>query len=490
MNDAPFVILNEVKNDKKNIIKRHMKTAHTIPLLIAGIALPATGLYAQKAPRKAAKTPNIIYILADDLGYGDLSCYGQRYFTTPNIDAMAAQGMRFTQHYAGCTVSAPSRASLITGLHTGHTPIRGNASEKTPYGNFDASLPAEYKTVAEYLKEKNYATACVGKWGMGGPGTQGHPNNQGFDYFYGHLSQLAAHFHFPEFLWENEEKIMLGKKYYCQDLFVEKAFNFIRANKENPFFLYFSVTIPHAELSIAEDYLEYYKQKYVEKPYAGNGHYCPQPDAHGAFAAMINKLDSDVGALRKLLKELGLDENTLIIFTSDNGPHIEGGADPDFFGSRGGLRGIKRDLYEGGIRVPMIACWPGTIKEGSEADNPSAFWDFLPTACELAGVKVNTPTDGISFLPTLKGKKQTPHSSFYWEFHENGGSQAVRMGNWKAVHLNVMKDMAASIELYDLSKDMAETNNVAAQHPGIVKQILDIMNTVHREDGKWPFIKK
>ncbi len=463
-----------------------MKLQQVIPVILAGTILPVA-LSAQKSKQKK---PNIIYILADDLGYGDLSCYGQRYFTTPNLDELAAQGLKFTSHYAGCTVSAPSRASLMTGLHTGHTPIRGNKEEKTPLGGFDFSLPAEYKTVAEYLKGAGYSTACVGKWGMGGPGTQGSPVKQGFDYFYGHIKQLDAHFHFPEYLWENEEKVMLNRKYYAQDLFLEKAENFIKTNKDKPFFLYFAVTIPHAELSLADEYQEPYRDKYSEKSYPGNGHYCAQEYAHGTFAGMIHKLDSDVGAIRKLLKSLSLDENTLIIFSSDNGPHIEGGADPGFFTSGGGLRGVKRDVYEGGIRVPMIAYWPATIKAGTVTDQPSAFWDVLPTFCEIAGVKLTQPIDGSSFLPLLKGKKARVHDSFYWEFHENGGSQAVRMGNWKGVRLKIFDNIDAPIELYDLSTDLSETTNIAALHPEVVAKIKKIMNESHKEDPNWPFYTK
>lgn len=461
-----------------------------IPLLITGLVIPSGSLLAQNKNTTTKKT-NIIYILADDLGYGDLSCYGQRYFTTPNIDAMAAQGMKFTNHYAGCTVSAPSRASLMTGLHTGHAPIRGNKGERTSQGVFDFSLPSANKTVAEYLKQKDYTTACVGKWGMGGPGTQGEPSKHGFDYFYGHLSQLDAHFYFPQYLWENNKKIELDKQYYSQDLFMEKASGFIKENKDNPFFLYLAVTIPHAELSIPDKYLDDYKEKYVENPYPGNGHYCAQDYPHGAFASMVNKLDSDIGDLRKLLEELGIDKNTLIIFTSDNGPHLEGGADPDFFCSGGGLKGYKRDLYEGGIRIPMIAYWPGTIEGGSVTNHPSAFWDFLPTACDIAGVDSPKGIDGISFLPLITNKgQQKAHEYLYWEFHEQDGKQAVVKGEWKAVRLNAINNPDAPIELYNLSNDLSESNNVASQNPQIVLQMKQMMNDAHTEDAHWPFFEK
>ncbi len=461
---------------------------------IVGIIVPFNTLYAQKETGEISSKPNIIYILTDDLGYGDLSCYGQTQFQTPNIDALAEQGMKFTNHYAGCSVSAPSRASLMTGLHTGHCPIRGNQNEKTPFGNFDTSLPASYTTIAECMKEGGYTTACVGKWGMGGPGTQGHPNKQGFDYFFGHLSQLNAHFYYPEYLWENETKIDLNKKVYSQDLFYEKATGFIKKNKDKPFFLYFAVTIPHAELIVPQEELNKFKGKYEEpKPWSAGQHYAGdhggQPYPRAAFAAMINRLDGDIGKLRQLLIDLGIEENTLIIFTSDNGPHKEGGADPDFFHSANGFRGIKRDLYEGGIRMPMIAYWPRQIMPGSIANHPSAFWDFLPTACDIANVKIPKGLDGISFLPTLKGETQQIHPYFYWEFHEYGGTQAVRMGEWKGVKKKVIDNPDAPIELYYLNTDEGEKNNIAQQHPEIVKQIDKIMKDAHIKNNKFPFFK-
>ncbi len=448
----------------------------------------------QKTPEN--QLPNIIYILADDLGYGDLSCYGQEKFQTPNLDQMATQGLRFTSHYAGCTVSAPSRCSLMTGLHTGHTPIRGNAGEKLDGEEFDTPLPARFKTIAECLKESNYTTACIGKWGMGGPGSEGHPNNQGFDYFYGHLGQKHAHFYYPRFMYENNRKITLNtnpaeKKYYSQDLFMEKATHFITENKDKPFFLYFSVTIPHAELIVPDNELTAFKGKYEEpQPWPAGQHYAGdhggQPYPHAAFATMVTRLDGDVGRIRQLLKELGIDQNTLIIFTSDNGPHIEGGADPVFFNSGGGFRGIKRDLYEGGIRMPMIACWPQAIQPGRTTDHPSAFWDVLPTFCEIAGASIPKGLDGISFLPELKGEKQTRvHDSFYWEFHESP-TQAVRKGNWKAVRKNINSNQPVT-ELYDLSVDKGETNNVAASHPDVVSEMEKIMVQSHTNDTRWKF---
>ncbi len=474
-----------------------MKTKQAIPYLLTGLLLPV-GLVScdTNKPAASASKPNIIYILADDLGYGDLSCYGQQRFSTPNLDAMAAEGLRFTSHYAGCTVSAPSRCSLMTGLHTGHTPIRGNQGERIDGQTYDTPLPASYKTIAECLKEQNYVTGCVGKWGMGGPETEGHPNNQGFDYFYGHLGQGHAHFYYPKFMFENEQMITLNenpaeKKNYSQDLFMEKAEKFITENKDKPFFLYFSVTIPHAELIVPDNELEVFKGKYDEpKPWPAGQHYASefggQPYPRAAFATMVSRLDGDVGRIRTLLKELGIDQNTLIIFTSDNGPHLEGGADPNFFNSGGGYRGFKRDLYEGGVREPMIACWPSVIKAGRTTDHPSAFWDVLPTFCELTGAAIPEGLDGISFLPELKGEKQEKvHDYFYWEFHESP-SQAVRKGNWKAIRKHVNSDNP-TVELYDLSTDKGETNDIAAAHPEVVAELTALMNSSHTNDTQWKF---
>ncbi len=474
-----------------------MRIQQTIPYLMAGCVLPIG--WVSCGSRKAETTPtkpNIIYILADDLGYGDLSCYGQQRFSTPNLDQMAADGLRFASHYAGCTVSAPSRCSLMTGLHTGHTPIRGNASVRIDGEVYDTALPDTFQTIAECLKEQQYVTGCVGKWGMGGPGTEGHPNNQGFDYFYGHLGQGHAHFYYPKFLFENRQQLMINehpseKKWYAQDLFIEKAEQFITANKDKPFFLYFSVTIPHAELVVPDQELEAFKGKYDEpKPWPAGQHYGGehggQPYPRAAFATMVTRLDSDVGRIRALLKDLGIDRNTLIIFTSDNGPHLEGGADPDFFHSGGGYRGYKRDLYEGGIREPMIACWPSVIQAGRTTDLPSAFWDVLPTFCEMTGATIPEGLDGISFLPELKGEKQEKaHDFFYWEFHENP-SQAVRRGNWKAVRKEV-NTAQPTIELYDLSTDPGETTNVAAAHPAVVSELQELMISSHTNDTPWKF---
>jgi arylsulfatase A len=449
------------------------------------------------------KPPNIIYILADDLGYGDLSCYGQRKFLTPNIDRLAKEGILFTQHYAGCTVSAPSRSCLMTGLHTGHTPIRGNKEWKSE-GQWP--LPASSFTIAELLKEKGYATGAFGKWGLGFVGTEGDPNRQGFDEFYGYNCQGLAHNYYPDHLWHNQEKILLhendsGKTgAYSADLIHKAAIDFLATNKNKPFFLYCATTIPHAELIAKEDYMKMFQGKFEpEKSYQGVdngstfrlGPYGSQSESHAAFAAMVKELDDYVGEILNKLKELNLEKNTIVIFTSDNGPHHEGGGDPDYFNSNGDLKGYKRDLYEGGIRTPMLVRWPSTIIPGSVSDHISAFWDIMPTFAEISGAKTVERIDGISFLPVLLGKKvQKEHKYLYWEFHEEGGKIAIRMGKWKAIKLDIDKIVQGAIELYDLEKDIGETNNIASSNPEIVKTMEQIMKQAHTPSKDFPFVNE
>jgi arylsulfatase A-like enzyme len=462
--------------------------------LYASYAIQACTPYVKKEP-----SPNIVFILADDLGYGDLSCYGQKKFSTPNIDCIATGGMRFTQHYSGCTVSAPSRSSLMTGLHTGHTPVRGNRGWK-PEGNWP--LKGSAVTIAEILKSRGYATGAFGKWGLGYIDTEGDPNAQGFDEFFGYNCQNLAHNYYPDHLWHNHMKIDLhendnhkeGK--YSADLIHESALHFIETNRAGPFFLFYATTIPHAELFAKDEYMKLFRGRFLpEKVFNGvddgpdfrKGPYGSQPEGHAAFAAMVIQLDDYVGELINKLKELGIEKNTLIIFASDNGPHLEGGADPDYFNSNGPLRGYKRDLYEGGIRTPMLVRWPGKIKEGSISDHISAFWDVLPTLSEIAGAKVNGATDGISFLPTLMGKEQKQHEYLYWEFHEQGGKIAVRMGKWKAVKINVDKTPQGRTELYDLSIDVGETKDVALSNPVIVVKMEEIMKKAHIASEVFPF---
>ncbi|HBL75893.1 MAG: arylsulfatase [Bacteroidetes bacterium GWF2_42_66] len=458
-----------------------------------------TGACNQTSPVKEPGKPNIIFILADDLGYGDLSCYGQTHFQTPNIDQLAAYGMRFTQHYSGSTVCAPSRSSLMTGLHTGHTPIRGNKEWK-PEGQWP--MPDSTFTIAEMLKKAGYVTGAFGKWGLGYPSSEGDPNRQGFDIFYGYNCQRIGHNYYPYHVWHNQEKVILeGNEDHEQGTYApadihQHALKFLEDNKDKPFFMYYPTIIPHAELFAPEEYMQKYRGKYEPElnfegvddgPGYKNGGYGSQPDAHAAFAAMINVLDNHVGEIIAKLKELGIADNTLVIFTSDNGPHLEGGADPDFFDSNGPLKGYKRDLYEGGMRVPMIAWYPGKIAAGTESKHISAFWDVMPTIAELAGLKAPENIDGISFLPALLGKEgQKEHEYMYWEFHEKGGRLAVRKGDWKAVRYNVLKGEEPT-QLYNLAEDIGEKNNLAAQHPEIVNDLEEIMKNARTESDVFQF---
>lgn len=379
-------------------MKNTRKILFSAALLSSGLTMAQT--------TTAEKSPNVIYIMADDLGIGDLGCYGQRQIKTPNIDGIAQNGMKFMQHYSGSTVSAPSRCALITGKHMGHAAIRGNAKVAGSDGLlYETPLPAGEVTVADIFKTKNYVTGCVGKWGMGGPGTEGMPGKHGFDYFYGYLGQRFAHSYYPEFLHENEQKIMLDGKYYSHDLMLEKALNFIDENAQKPFFLYFSPTIPHADLDIMGEAMTEYEGEFCETPFGGSRDgYKSQQNPRAAYAAMVTYLDKSVGLIIKELKEKGLYDHTIIVFTSDNGVHSEGGHDPSYFDSNGPFRGQKRDLYEGGIRTPFVIQWPGVIPQGVVTNHISAFWDFLPTIGELVQADIPQNIDGISYLPTLTGK--------------------------------------------------------------------------------------
>ena len=439
--------------------------------------------------------PNLIWIMADDLGYGDLGSYGQELIETPNLDKMAEDGMRFTQFYAGSTVCAPSRCSLMTGLHTGHCYVRGNYEIK-PMGQ--VPLMPDTITLASQLKAAGYSTALIGKWGLGGPDSTGIPNRQGFDYFFGYLCQRHAHNYYPEYLFRNEQTVPLDgnvlpepkrldgagyaieKAQYSHDLFAAEALQYIEKKKNEPFFLYLSMTIPHANNEAGQEGMEVPELgEYKEKDW-------PAPEK--GKAAMISRMDKDVGKILAKLKELDLDQNTLVIFTSDNGSHREGGANPDFFNSNGELRGIKRDLYEGGIRVPMIAWWPGQISAGTTNDHISAFWDYLPTFSELSEAPQPRTTDGISILATLRGDNanQKTHEFLYWEFHERGSKQAVRMGDWKGVRLSP----EGNLELYNLKEDISEASDVAAQHPDIVQKITTYMKETRWESQFWPLAAK
>lgn len=463
-----------------------------LPILLFAACLPFF-LLAQRT--YGGSKPNIILILADDLGYGDLGCYGQQKVRTPNIDALAADGLKFNQFYAGAPVCAPSRASLMTGLHTGHTAVRGNREFK-PEGQYP--LPEATVTFAHLLQEAGYATAAFGKWGLGHPGSTGVPGKLGFGEFYGYNCQRQAHNYYPDHIWHNDERIEwpfnAGRdSLYAADDIHQKALAFIDRQHEQPFFLFLPYTLPHGDLDVPRDsvyrhYVKQFNEPPVPRPEKQRPGDRYEPYPHAAFAAMVARLDKYVGEIRKKVKLSGMENNTLIIFTSDNGPHREDGGDPEFFNSSGGFRGIKRDLYEGGIRVPMIACWNKTIKPGTTSQT-GAFWDFFPTFLGLAGLPYNQTIDGISLVPTLMGKgKQAQHSVFYWEFHENNGRQAVRMGKWKGVQYKVGLEQPDAIELYDLEKDPGEKNNLAAKYPEVVMGMKAVFEKEHRYNKDWPVL--
>ncbi|MCG8310900.1 MAG: arylsulfatase [Cytophagales bacterium] len=480
------------------MVKKIHRNLITI-LFLASLSVLSMFCSTKKAEVTGERRPNIIYILADDLGYGDLSCYGQKKFSTPNIDRLAEEGIRFTQHYSGSTVCAPSRSSLMTGLHTGHTPIRGNKEWK-PEGQWP--MPAGTYTIAEMLKEAGYTTGAFGKWGLGYPGSEGDPNNQGFDEFYGYNCQRIAHHYYPFHMWHNQKKVVLegnegkGRAVYGPDPIHKQALRFMEVNKDKEFFMFYPSAIPHAELFAPESYMEKYRGKFMpEKEYVGVddgerlklGPYGSQPEAHAAFVAMINYLDDQVGEIVAKLEELGIERHTVIIFSSDNGPHLEGGADPEYFNSNGGLKGYKRDLYEGGIRVPMIAWWPGKIKAGSQTDHASAFWDVMPTVAEIIGVDVPESIDGISFFPTLTGGPQAQHPYLYWEFHERGGRQALRRGDWKLVQYDVNRHPERPCELYNLSADPGEENDLADEQGAILDELKSLIKDARTDSEVFQF---
>ncbi len=454
----------------------------------------------------AQQKPNIIFILADDLGYGELSCYGQEKIKTPHLDQMAKEGMRFTSFYSN-PLCAPTRCSFITGLNTSHSQVRNNKE----MGKFDGKnefgqIPLSENTIsiASLLKTAGYKTAIIGKWGLGGPGSSGVPNKQGFDFFYGYLDQQHAHNYYPEYLWRNDKKEFLGQPYfsahqklsgnendpgsykafkgkvYSNDTMVKEAIRFIHEQKnDQPFFLYMAFTLPHLALQVPDEEVKNYIGRFDESPYKGEKGYLPQQYPRSAYAAMVSLLDKYTGRILDELKSSGLDKNTLVIFTGDNGSATKtGGADPEFFKVCGDLRNYKGSLYEGGIREPFIAWWPGKIKAGSINTDVFAVWDMLPTFCELAAVNSNYQSDGVSIRKALQGKKNKQHDFLYWEEHSYAnGQQAIRWKNWKGYRSGLHKDPNAPIELYDLSKDIAEKENVAAQHPEIVKKIKKMMES-------------
>jgi arylsulfatase A len=456
-------------------------------LAAAGIAVLA---FAGSPPRAQTQTPgrpNIILIQADDLGYGDLSAFGQKRFQTPSLDRLAREGMRFRQYYAGTTVCAPSRSALMTGQHTGHTWIRGNSK---------LGLRPEDVTVAEVLRDAGYRTALIGKWGLGDAATTGHPNKQGFEYSFGVLDQEHAHRQYTDHLYRNGERVPADvNTEYTGDLFTREALSVVRAADPRPYFMYLNYTVPHAELRAPDDSMRAFVGKFPEKPFVNEKAdarltgpdtptlgYRSQPTPHAAFAAMITRMDADIGRIVEAVNARGADRQTLIMFISDNGPHLEGGADPQFFESSGGLRGVKRDMYEGGIRVPMIARWTGNIPAGQASDFVSAHWDLMPTFADLGGAKTPEGLDGISIRRALLGQSQPAHEFMYWEFHERGFQQAVRMGDWKAVRLAKDKPL----ELYDLKTDLKEERDVAAANPAVVAKVEAYLKTARTESPNWP----
>jgi arylsulfatase A len=492
------------KIDRRNFLGALGVGAASLPLLLL-----------ESRCGRSGRRPNIIFILADDLGYGEVGCYGQTKIRTPNIDRLAAAGLRFSQFYSGSPVCAPSRCVLLTGKHTGHAYIRDN-DEMGERGDVwhDPSLEGQRPllpgttTIGTILQGAGYATAAVGKWGLGGPGSSGEPNRQGFDLFYGYLCQRIAHNYYPTHLWRNGEKqILEGNTYfyphqkfpahwdpddreaykpymgrqYSMDLMTEEALAFIRANKSRPFFLYFAPPIPHAALQVPEDSLKEYEGAFSETPYLGEKGYLPHRTPRAAYAAMVTRLDREVGRIMTILDELGIGRNTLVMFSSDNGPTFNGGTDSAFFQSAGPLRGLKTTLYEGGIRVPFIARWPGQIQPDSVSGHVAAFLDVLPTLTDILGFKPPPEIDGLSFLPTLRGRpeQQEVHDDLYWEY---SGGQAVRFGDWKAVRPRV----DAPLELYDLKNDIAEKNDIAAERPDVAGKIKEIMASARTESDLFP----
>lgn len=466
------------------------------------------------APEPRPTRPNIIYIYADDLGYNEVGAYGQEKIRTPNLDRLAAEGIRFTQHYSGSAVCAPSRSVLLTGKHTGHSFIRDNKElggwgPDEPEGQWP--LAAEEVTLAEILKEHGYTTGATGKWGLGGPDANGHPNLQGFDFFYGYLCQRVAHNYYPTHLWRNGEKEMLeGNEYfdahqrieappadlsgydpykgvqYAPDRIAEAALQFIRDNAGGPFFLYYPTIVPHVAIQVPDDSLAEYSGAFDDEPYLGDQSYLPHPEPRAAYAAMITRMDRNVGRILDLVAELGLEDNTLILFSSDNGPTWVGGSDLEFFDGNGPFRGRKQQLYEGGIRVPMLARWPGRVAAGQVTDHLSAQWDVLPTILELIDVAPPAGIDGISFAPTLFGEgEQAEHQVMYWEL---GRQQAVRAGDWKLYRRADRDGVIDTVELYDLSEDPGEQHNLAEDRPEVVAELIEIARAARVPSEVFPSV--
>ena len=481
---------------------------------ILSIALLGLGLAACH-PDAAPPKPNIVLIVADDLGYGELGSYGQQRIRTPTLDRLADEGMRFTRHYSGSPVCAPSRATLLTGLHTGHAVVRDN-DEMTERGDVwgdtliegNHPLPPETYTIGRMLQDAGYVTAAIGKWGLGGPGDSGEPNLQGFDHWYGYMCQREAHNYYPTHLWRNGTRETLPgnppfrahqrlpaeadpddpasyAKYrgetYAMDVMMEGAVAFVQEHSEQPFFLYLPFPVPHVALQVPDESVADYEGQFADAPYPGDRGYLPNRTPRAAYAAMITRMDEGIGDILRALDDVGVAENTVVIFTSDNGPTFNGGTDSEFFSSTGGLRGLKTMLYEGGIRVPLIVRWPGRVAPGAISDHVSAFWDFMPTLADIAGAARPLQTDGLSMVPVLTGDAaaQSIHERLYWEYH---GGQALVSGQWKVVR----SDTEAPVELYDLTADPTESTDVSASHPDVVERLLGEMDSARTPSAFFP----
>ncbi len=425
---------------------------------------------------QARRPPNLVFLLADDLGYGDLGCYGQNRIQTPNIDRLAAEGIRFTQAYSGSTVCAPSRCCLMTGKHTGHSAVRGNRKP-------ELGIPQVEETLASALKKAGYETALFGKWGLGGPGTGSVPNTRGFDHFFGYLDQQHAHNAYPEHLWQNQNEVFLTdnwfnqRKKFAPDLFADRAVEFLSQRRNQPFFLYFPTILPHANNELGR-----LQANGMESPDLGPYGDQAWPEVERTFAAAVTRMDSYVGRIVEAIEKSGQSENTLIVFSSDNGPHAEGNHKSTFFESSGPYRGIKRDLLEGGIHVPAITRWKGTIQPGQTSGAVWAFWDVLPTMCGLASAAAPPHLDGVNCTATWTEGKPVRHEYLYWEFHEGGFAQAVRQDNWKLVR----QKPGFKEELYDLASDPSEKKNIAAQHPEVVERLRKLMQSARSPHPLFP----
>jgi arylsulfatase A len=460
----------------------------------------------------AEAAPNIVYILADDLGYGEVGAYGQTRIRTPHLDRLAGEGMIFSQHYSGSPVCAPSRCVLLTGLHTGHAVVRNNWEnggweQGAPEGQFP--LPEEAITIAELLREGDYKTGAFGKWGNGGPQTSGHPLAQGFDSFLGYLCQRQAHNYYPTHLWKDNERLDLegndwfashqklteplesdddyyerySRQSFATDAMIEGALEFIDENKEQPFFLYYASPVPHAALQVPREEVEKYAGAFEETAYLGEKGYLPHPRPRAAYAAMVSRMDSNIGRILERLERYDLAERTVVMFSSDNGPTFNGGTDSTFFNSAAGMRGLKCSVYEGGLRVPFIVRWPGQVEAGVQSAHLSAFQDILPTVVELAGMEVEVPTDGKSLLPTLLGLEgQQEHEFLYWEY---AGQQAIRRGPWKGVR-SALRKGDLSLQLYNLEDDPTESRDVAADHPELCTELEQLLAREHVPSTDFP----